>query len=128
MKHLIFILGILFLISCSNNPTPKPEKLLDEEVMVEIIYDLSIIQAAKGAYSYRLNEASISMDQYIYEKYKIDSTTFSQNQRYYASDLNTYKKIYKKVIEKLDNEKLKNEELLKDADNATKQKDPAPLN
>ena len=128
MKHLIFILGTVFLISCSNNPTPKPENLLEEEVMVNIIYDLSILQAAEGAYTYKLADSNIEIDQYIFDKYKIDSTTFSQNQLYYASDLSKYKKIYKKVIEKLDNEKLKNEELLKDADNATKQKDPVPLN
>ena len=96
--------------------------------MVNIIYDLSILQAAEGAYTYKLADSNIEIDQYIFDKYKIDSTTFSQNQLYYASDLSKYKKIYKKVIEKLDNEKLKNEELLKDADNATKQKDPAPLN
>ena len=44
------------------------------------------------------------MDQYIFEKYKIDSITYRQNQRYYAANARKYKKIYKKVIERLDKE------------------------
>ncbi len=128
MKHLFFFVGIFFLVSCSNNPTPKPDNLLDEEVMVDIIFDISILQSADGAYTYKLAEANIEIDQYLFDKYKIDSTTYSQNQRYYASDPKKYKKIYKKVIEKLEQEQIKNEELLKNADKVNVQKDPIPTN
>ena len=128
MKHLFFLVGIFFLVSCSNNPTPKPDNLLDEEVMVDIIFDISILQSADGAYTYKLAEANIEIDQYLFDKYKIDSTTYSQNQRYYASDPKKYKKIYKKVIEKLEQEQIKNEELLKNADKVNVQKDPIPTN
>ena len=128
MKHLFFLIGIFFLVSCSNNPTPKPDNLLDEEVMVDIIFDISILQSADGAYTYKLAEANIEIDQYLFDKYKIDSTTYSQNQRYYASDPKKYKKIYKKVIEKLEQEQIKNEELLKNADKVNVQKDPIPTN
>ena len=48
--------------------------------MVNIIYDLSILQVAEGAYTYKLADSNIEIDQYIFDKYKIDSTTFSQNQ------------------------------------------------
>lgn len=116
------------MLSCSNNPSPKPDKELDEEVMVNIIFDISILQAADGAYTYKLAEANIEIDQYIFDKYKIDSATYSQNQRYYASDPKKYKKIYRKVIEKLEKEQLKNNELLKNAENSNREMDPAPLN
>ena len=53
---------------------------------------------------YKLTDHNIKMDQYIFEKYKIDSITYRQNQRYYAADARKYKKIYKKVIERLDKE------------------------
>lgn len=128
MKYLFFLVGIFFLVSCSNNPTPKPDNLLDEEIMVDIIFDISILQSADGAYTYKLAEANIEIDQYLFDKYKIDSTTYSQNQRYYASDPKKYKKIYKKVIEKLEQEQIKNEELLKNADKVNVQKDPIPTN
>lgn len=128
MKYLFFLIGIVFMLSCSNNPSPKPDKVLDEEVMVNIIFDISILQAADGAYTYKLAEANIEIDQYIFDKYKIDSAMYSQNQRYYASDPKKYKKIYRKVIEKLEKEQLKNNELLKNAENSNREMDPAPLN
>jgi hypothetical protein len=105
MKQVLFLVIGLFVISCSKNPVPKPDNLLDEEVMVDIIYDISILQATDGSMPYKLAEYTIEMDEYIFEKYKIDSVTYRQNQRYYAADARKYKKIYKKVIERLDQEK-----------------------
>ena len=92
------------MLSGSKNPVPKPDNLLDEEVMVNIIYDISIIQATDGSMSYKLSDHNIKMDQYIFEKYKIDSITYRENQRYYAANARAYKKIYKKVIERLEKE------------------------
>ena len=104
MKQILFLLVSLLVLSCSNNPVPKPDNLLDEKVMVDIIYDISILQATDGSMPYKLTEHTIEMDEYIFEKYKIDSVTYRQNQRYYAADARKYKKIYKKVIERLDKE------------------------
>ena len=104
MKQVLFLFISLFVISCSKNPVPKPDNLLDEEVMVNIIYDISILQATDGSMSYKLTEHNIKMNQYIFEKYKIDSITYRENQRYYAANARAYKKIYKKVIERLEKE------------------------
>ena len=104
MKQVLFLFISLFVISCSKNPVPKPDNLLDEEAMVDIIYDLSILQATDGSMPYKLTDHNIKMDQYIFEKYKIDSITYRQNQRYYAANARKYKKIYKKVIERLEKE------------------------
>ena len=104
MKQLLFFLISLFVISCSQNPVPKPDNLLDEEVMADIIYDISILQATDGSMPNKLIENNIKMDQYIFDKYKIDSTTYRQNQLYYAGDARKYKKLYKKVLERLEGE------------------------
>ena len=104
MKQVLFLFVSLFVLSCSKNPVPKPDNLLDEEVMVNIIYDISILQATDGSMSYKLTDHNIKMDQYIFEKYKIDSITYRENQRYYAADARKYKKIYKKVIERFEKE------------------------
>lgn len=110
MKQILFLLVSLLVLSCTNNPVPKPDNLLDEEVMVDIIYDISILQATDGSMPYKLTEHNIKMDQYILDKYKIDSTTYRQNQKYYAANARKYKKIYKKVIERLEQEKIKVEQ------------------
>ena len=104
MKQVLFLFISLLMISCSKNPVPKPDNLLDDEVMVDIIYDISILQATDGSMPQKLIENDIKMDQYIFEKYKIDSITYRQNQRYYAANARKYKKIYKKVIEGLEKE------------------------
>ncbi|MQP25219.1 DUF4296 domain-containing protein [Flavobacterium sp. LMO8] len=107
MKQILFLLLSLLVFSCSKNPVPKPDNLLDEEVMVDIIYDVSILQATDGSMPHKLKEYNIEMDQYIFKKYKIDNITFRQNQRYYAADVRKSKRIYKRVIEKFEQEKSK---------------------
>ena len=102
MKQLLFLFVALFVASCSKNPVPKPDNLLDEETMVDIIYDVSILQATDGSMPQKLTESNIKMDKYIFEKYKIDSVTYRQNQLYYAGNARKYKKIYKKVLERLE--------------------------
>jgi hypothetical protein len=72
--------------------------------MVNILYDISLLQAIDGSMPNKLMEQDIKMDQYIFEKYKIDSITYRQNQLYYAGNARKYKKIYKKVLEKLEQE------------------------
>lgn len=104
MKQLLFLFVALFVASCSKNPVPKPDNLLDEETMVDIIYDISILQATDGSMPNKLIENNIKMDQYIFDKYKIDSTTYRQNQLYYAGDARKYKKLYKKILERLEGE------------------------
>lgn len=105
MKQLLFLFVTFFIVSCSKNPVPKPDNLLDEKTMVDILYDVSLLQAIEGSMPNKLMEHNIEMDQYIFKKYKIDSVTYRQNQMYYAGDARKFKKIYKKVLERLDKEK-----------------------
>ena len=104
MRQLFILFFALFVVSCSKNPVPKPDNLLDEETMINILYDISLLQAIDGSLPNKLMEQDIKMDQYIFEKYKIDSTTYRQNQLYYAGDARKYKKIYDKVLERLEKE------------------------
>jgi hypothetical protein len=104
MKKLVLVFCAVWLLSCSNNPVPKPDNLLDEEVMTNILFDIAILQAADGSMPLRLSEEQINSSTYIYKKYAIDSLTFYQNQRYYAADVKQYKKMYQEVLDRLDEE------------------------
>ena len=66
MKQLFYLLFIVTAISCSKNPVKKPERLLEEEVMVDIIYDISLLQAIEGAYPNKLIEQNIKPNQFIF--------------------------------------------------------------
>ena len=102
MKKFLGIFVVVFIISCSKNPVPKPDNLLDDEVMTNILFDIAILQAADGTMTYRLAENNIKVNSFIYEKYKIDSATYYQNQKYYAADTRKYKKMYQEVLARLD--------------------------
>ena len=103
MKYFLglLIIGFVF-VSCSKNPVPKPDNKIEEEVMTNILFDISILQATEGAMSNKLDSANIQIENYIYEKYKIDSTTYYQNIRFYAADSEKYKKMHQEVMKRFD--------------------------
>ena len=108
MKKLVFIFTVAILFfSCNTDLVKKPDNLIDKRKMGDILYDMSLLEALKYQNPNSLYENGINPKTYVFKKYKIDSITYSQNQRYYASDSRKYKKIYKKVIERLDLEQKK---------------------
>ena len=93
----------LTLLSCKKQIVDKPDNLIEEDVLVNIIYDLAILDAAKTQYTgvqYQYPKPT----EYVKKKYKIDSVTFAKSTQYYASDVKNYKKIYERVKEKIDEE------------------------
>jgi len=108
IKSISYIFLILVLVSCGNEgkKTPKkPENLIVKEKMVDIIYEMSLLSAAKGVNRRLMEQEGIYPDKYVYAKYKIDSTQFAQSNEYYAFDLETYEEIYKSVKDKLEKDK-----------------------
>ena len=97
MKKIILFFTALFLllVSCKENGVPKPKNLIDRNQMIDMIYDLAILESARSQ-SMSANSFPKSND-FIKGKYKIDSLTFAQNTKYYASDIKDYKKMYEEV-------------------------------
>ena len=99
-------IGALFLlftilISCEKSAIPKPENLIDEEVMVDIMFDISILEAIKSQKAVVLEANAINPNTYIFKKYKIDSLQFANSDKFYASDVKKYKKIFDKVNKRI---------------------------
>lgn len=100
MKNIVLFLVVVFsLQSCLKKPVEKPDNLIDEEQMIEILYDVTLLQAAKNINTTKLSQNHINYNTYIFEKYGIDSTTYVQSQLYYASIPEVYQEMHK-VIEK----------------------------
>jgi hypothetical protein len=102
-KIILVLLAVAFATtSCQDNVVKKPKNLIDKDDMINIIYDLSVLEAMKsqtmGVHTYP------KPFEFLKKKYKVDSLTFVQNTQYYASDINEYKKMYEKVKEKIDKE------------------------
>lgn len=96
---LLFIVAIL-LFGCKDFYVNKPKKVIDENQMVEIIYELSLLEAMKSHDIGKPNNYPTATE-FLKTKYKIDSLTFAQNTKYYATDVEEYKKMYEKVKEKM---------------------------
>ena len=103
MKKLaaLFLLFAI-LISCQKPAVSKPDNLIDEEVMVDIMYDVSVLEAMKSQKAFVLEANKINQNTYIYKKYKIDSLQFANSDKFYASDIKKYKEIFDKVNKRME--------------------------
>ncbi|MFV5694496.1 DUF4296 domain-containing protein [Flavobacterium sp. LB3P122] len=102
MKKIISLLAIISLfISCKEEVVKQPNPLIEKEVMVGIMYDLSVLEAIRLENPASLDTFKINPKKYIYKKYKIDSLQFIKNNAYYASDYEAYASIIDQVNSKL---------------------------
>lgn len=106
IKKTLFFGILILLISCKEEVVKKPDNLIEKEVMVNILYDLSLLEAMKFQSTKPLEVYKVSPSQYLYRKYKIDSLQFFQSNIYYASDYKVYKKMNEQINERLDKNKI----------------------
>lgn len=109
-KAIIVLLGTLTLFTaCGEKEVEKPENLIGEDEMVDILYDITLLQAIKSYRPKDLKDNNVEVSTYVYKKYDIDSVTFAESQSYYAANLEVYERIHKKVKDKMEIEKKKYE-------------------
>ena len=86
MNRLIKLIGCLFLVmACSRKNEPKkPDNLISEAKMEQILYDLYIINAAKGVNRKMLETKGFFPESYVLKKHEIDSVEFAESNAYYA--------------------------------------------
>lgn len=105
-RYITIVLIALVIFSCNNiNKPKKPDNLISKDRMVDIITDISLMTAAKGLNKGLLEENAINPQNYIYNKYSIDSIQFSESNNYYAYDVKEYEEIYLIVKERLEKQK-----------------------
>ncbi len=104
MKKAFYLLFALQLFAaCQNVERPeKPDNLIAEEELKDILYDVSLINAARDFSRGQLNNVGIEPDTFIYEKYEIDSLQFAKSVAYYSVDFNRYLKIWEDVNKRLE--------------------------
>lgn len=114
MRKAMSFLAILFLfLSCGEKAVEKPDRLIEKEKMVNIMYDLAILEGIKYQNPSSLTTYNIDPSQYIYKKYKIDSLQFAKSNVYYASDYDGYKDIFDEIIKRIDDQKVLVDSLVK---------------
>ena len=114
MKNFVFILLVLFLsVSCKKELVKEPAKLIEKEKMIDIIYDLSLLEAIKYQQPLSLDSVESNPTKFIFKKYKVDSLQFAQSNVYYAADYDSYKEMFDQINARLDKEKKSTEKKLK---------------
>ena len=114
MKTFFLVVSILFFISCENLEVKKPSNLISEDQMVEILYDMVLINSSKGVNKKLLQKNINNPEAYIFKKHNIDSLQFAESNAYYTFKNEVYKSIYEKLELKLTIQKTKLEALLKE--------------
>ena len=113
MRKIIPFLAILiFLISCKDEVVKKPERLIKKDVIINMMYDLAVLEAIKYQNPASLDTFKINSRDYIYKKYKIDSLQFAKSNVYYASDYEDYKLMFEQITKRLDANKKSVDSLL----------------
>ena len=103
MKKLYIIRSIILVVtSCQEIPeVQKPESFIEQPVMEEILYESILINAAQGYNIAKLKLIGLKPDTYVYDKFNIDSATYAQNIAYYTTDIDAYKAMNTKVLNRI---------------------------
>jgi hypothetical protein len=90
------------LVCCQNAPIEKPDNLIDQDKMVDIFFDITVLEAMKSQTTLVLETNKINPNTYVYKKHHIDSLQFANSDKYYASDVKKYKEIFDAVNKRIE--------------------------
>ncbi len=110
----VFVLLLLSFVACQNvKKTEKPDNLIPKEMMVDILTDCYINNAARSISYVKLKDSKIKLDSMIYLKYQIDSVQFTQSNDYYSLQFNTYVDMLTQVEKRLEKIKVRTDSIVK---------------
>ncbi|PTN09024.1 uncharacterized protein DUF4296 [Mangrovibacterium marinum] len=91
--------------SCKEKGYPKPDKLLNEKQMVDVLYDIHIGEAMSTRHRYGIADSLKIKSEEVYKgilnKYEINDSLLARSIIFYSSRPKVYEKIYKQVIERI---------------------------
>jgi len=115
MRKILLFIAMTSLISCAEKVVEPPEDLIPKDKMVDILYDLALLNSASSTNPQALKEKEIEVMSYLFEKHAIDSLQFVESDFYYASIPLEYEAMYMKIKARLEGK-------VKEIDDARKQK------
>ncbi len=106
MKNLLLILSLIFFafVACDKLPVEKPDNLIKEKKMINMMVDLHIAEATFNHMRYDSivkNSSSANFYYSILEKYEVQDSVFEKSFVFYASSPKNFEKMYRQVMNKL---------------------------
>lgn len=109
----VLVLLLTSLLSCQDiSDAEKPDNLIPEDKMVNVLTELALINAAKSYNLNQLQDQSFQPSKFLYAKFGIDSVQFARSNQYYTSRIDDYKQIFEKVKTNLEVKKQEVDSLL----------------
>ncbi|MCD6354909.1 MAG: DUF4296 domain-containing protein [Prolixibacteraceae bacterium] len=102
-KHFfVLIVAALAILSCDKELIERPENLIKEKQMIEMMADMHLAEATFNGRRYKDNtvKKSSSSDFYysVLKKYEVADSVFEKSFVYYASNPKNFEKMYRKVM------------------------------
>ncbi len=119
MKNIRYILLLVLIYSCKPKVVDKPANFIPKEKMVDLLVAMKIAAKTKNFKNKKLQKGKNYMA-LVFEKYKIDSAQFRENNNYYVNNIEEYQEIYKKVHLRLKDSLAKYEKIGKKIDSLLK--------
>lgn len=113
MKQLLIVILVLVVLGCQSSGKPEtPENLISKDKMVDILYDVFVLNAAKGSNKLMLEKNGIYPENYVFEKYGIDSLQFAESNAYYGFFVDDYEAIMADVDQRIQANKQKYQNII----------------
>lgn len=106
MRKLIFIssLVILLAVACDKEHIEKPDHLIKEKKMIEMLVDVHMAEAAYHVMrddSFVINSSTENFYYSVLEKHGIQDSVFEKSLIYYAGQPKRFEKMYREVMTQL---------------------------
>lgn len=93
---------LLLMLGCQHVEKPEmPDDLIARDVMIDILTDAYLSNAAKSVNNKVIRQRGIKLDSFLYNKYGIDSLRFVRSHAWYNSDLDTYENMFVEIEKRL---------------------------
>lgn len=102
-KNLTLVFVLLTVLGCKDNTIEKPNNLIEKDKMIAILYDISLLDAIKSQ-GIQGGMTKKQENEYLYKKYNIDSAQFTNSNKFYASDIEEYQKMFETIKNRLTTE------------------------
>ena len=103
-SYIALILIVITSFSCKEKGFPKPDKLISEKKMANMLYDIHLNEAYSNQYHFEGDIKKIaSKDLYlsVLNKYGVPDSVFAQSVVFYSSMPKIYERIYQQVVDRL---------------------------
>lgn len=100
MRKLIVVIGWLLFLGCEE----RPEGVMSPDKMVDFMVDMHLAESTinNDVRKFREKESKLQLYNDVFKKHNVTKAEMDSSLNYYLSEANDYKKIYNRVLERLE--------------------------